>query len=150
MNKKQSQTLKAIFTLPIRSDIKWTDIESLFKALGGQITQGRGSRVRVSLNGIKAVFHEPHPQKETDKGAVKAVKEFLLNAGIEPEDNLIAIGSGGPFAQSAAKALLQNPDANITTIAYNTGFNDPSYFGRVFKKEFNMTPKEWQEKEVSM
>ncbi len=89
MNKKQSQTLKAIFTLPIRSDIKWTDIESLFKALGGQVTQGRGSRVRVSLNGVKAVFHEPHPQKETDKGAVKAVKEFLLNAGIEPEDNLI-------------------------------------------------------------
>lgn len=27
---------------------------------------------------------------------------------IEPEDNLIAIGSGGPFAQSAAKALLEN------------------------------------------
>jgi hypothetical protein len=80
---------KAIFTLPIRSDIKWTDIENLFNALGGQVTQGRGSRVRISLNGVKAVFHEPHPQKETDKGAVKAVKEFLLNAGIEPEDNLI-------------------------------------------------------------
>ncbi len=27
---------------------------------------------------------------------------------IEPQDNLIAIGSGGPFAQSAAKALLEN------------------------------------------
>lgn len=27
---------------------------------------------------------------------------------IEPEDNLIAIGSGGPFAQSAAKALIEN------------------------------------------
>ncbi len=27
---------------------------------------------------------------------------------IEPEDSLIAIGSGGPFAQSAAKALLDN------------------------------------------
>jgi hypothetical protein len=40
----------------------------------------------VSLNGIKAVFHEPHPQKVTDKGAVKAVKEFLINADIKPED----------------------------------------------------------------
>ncbi len=27
---------------------------------------------------------------------------------LEPEDGLIAIGSGGPFAQSAAKALLEN------------------------------------------
>ena len=27
---------------------------------------------------------------------------------IEPEDSLIAIGSGGPFAQSAARALIEN------------------------------------------
>ena len=29
---------------------------------------------------------------------------------IEPEDNLIAIGSGGPYAQAAARALLDNTD----------------------------------------
>ncbi len=87
MNKKQRQTLKGIFTSPVRSDIKWTDIESLFKALGATISQGRGSRVRVSLNGVKAVFHEPHPEKETNKGAVKAVKEFLENAEIQPNDD---------------------------------------------------------------
>lgn len=86
MNNKQRQTLRAIFTSPVRSDIKWTDIESLFKALGATVSQGRGSRVRVSLNGIKAVFHEPHPEKETNKGAVKAVREFLENAEIEPDD----------------------------------------------------------------
>ena len=86
MNKKQRQTLTAVFTVPIRSDIKWTDIESLFKALNGKIFQGKGSRVRVSLNGVKAVFHTPHPERETNKGAVKAVKEFLDKAGIKPED----------------------------------------------------------------
>ena len=87
MNKKQRQTLTAIFTVPIRSDIKWTDIESLFLALGANVSQGRGSRVRVSLNGVKAVFHEPHPEKETNKGAVKAVREFLAHGGIKPEDS---------------------------------------------------------------
>ena len=86
MNKKQRQTLTAIFASPVRSDIKWTDIETLFKALGADISQGKGSRVRISLNGIKAVFHEPHPEKETNKAAVKAVREFLTNAGIKPED----------------------------------------------------------------
>ncbi|ODS23748.1 HslU--HslV peptidase proteolytic subunit [Candidatus Endobugula sertula] len=29
---------------------------------------------------------------------------------IQPENNLIAIGSGGPFAQSAARALLENTE----------------------------------------
>ena len=35
---------------------------------------------------------------------------------IEPEDNLIAIGSGGPYAQSAAKALLENTDLSAHDI----------------------------------
>jgi hypothetical protein len=86
LNSKQRQTLTAIFATPIRSDIKWTEIEKLFLALGATISQGKGSRVRVLLNGVKAVFHEPHPEKETDKGAVKAVREFLENAGITPEN----------------------------------------------------------------
>jgi len=35
---------------------------------------------------------------------------------IQPEDDLIAIGSGGPFAQSAAKALLDNTDLSAKEI----------------------------------
>lgn len=35
---------------------------------------------------------------------------------IEPENNLIAIGSGGPFAQSAARALLENTNLDARTI----------------------------------
>ena len=35
---------------------------------------------------------------------------------IQPEDDLIAIGSGGPFAQSAARALLDNTDMSARDI----------------------------------
>ncbi len=35
---------------------------------------------------------------------------------IEPEDNLMAIGSGGPFAQAAAKALIENTDLGAEEI----------------------------------
>jgi ATP-dependent HslUV protease subunit HslV len=35
---------------------------------------------------------------------------------IEPEDSLIAIGSGGPFAQSAARALIDNTDMDAESI----------------------------------
>lgn len=83
MNNKQRKTLELIFTDPIAANILWKDIESLFIALGAEVNQGKGSRVRVKLNDIRAVFHEPHPEKETDKGAVKSVREFLIKAGIE-------------------------------------------------------------------
>ncbi len=35
---------------------------------------------------------------------------------IEPENDIIAIGSGGPFAQAAALALLQNTELDARTI----------------------------------
>lgn len=35
---------------------------------------------------------------------------------IEPEDDLMAIGSGGPFAQAAARALLDNTDLSAEAI----------------------------------
>jgi len=35
---------------------------------------------------------------------------------VQPEDDLIAIGSGGPFAQSAARALLDNTELSAVDI----------------------------------
>ena len=81
MNKKQRQTLKRIFEKPERADISWLDIESLFSALGADISEGRGSRVRVALNEVRAVFHRPHPKRVANKGAVKSVRRFLHEAG---------------------------------------------------------------------
>lgn len=56
----------------------------MLEAYGTEISQGRGSRVRIHLNGVRAVFHRPHPEKETDKGALKARRRFLQQAGVEP------------------------------------------------------------------
>lgn len=82
MNKKQRQTLNKILDKPERSDILWSDIESLFISLGGEISEGRGSRVRIVLKDVKAVFHRPHPERVTEKGAVKSVRRFLQEAGV--------------------------------------------------------------------
>lgn len=35
---------------------------------------------------------------------------------LEPDDNVAAIGSGGPFALAAAKALLRNTDMDAPAI----------------------------------
>jgi hypothetical protein len=84
LNRKYQATLEAVFASPVRAAIVWRDIEALFVACGGELSEGEGSRVRVALNGVRAVFHRPHPQKETDKGAVKSVRRFLIEAGITP------------------------------------------------------------------
>ncbi len=78
------KTKAAIFADPVKAGIKWKDIESLLKSLGAEITEGNGSRVRVALNGRRAVFHRPHPSPDTDRGAVKSVRRFLKEAGIKP------------------------------------------------------------------
>jgi hypothetical protein len=80
MNKKNQKTLDRIIEKPERSDIPWTDIERLVIALGGEISEGRGSRVRIYLNGVRAVFHRPHPKRVTDKGAVSSMRRFLKEA----------------------------------------------------------------------
>lgn len=84
MNQKQKQTLQWVFEKPTRSNVVWKDIESLLMALGAEISEGRGSRVRVALNEVRAVFHRPHPQKEADRGAVQSVRRFLEAAGVKP------------------------------------------------------------------
>ena len=83
LNKKHQQTLKHVFQDPVRSDIKWDDIERLLIALGAEVSEGKGSRVRIYLNEVRAVFHRPHPRKETDKGALRSLRRFLNEAGVK-------------------------------------------------------------------
>jgi hypothetical protein len=77
MSKKHQRTFEAIFASPVQSGIKWKDIEALFANLGAEISEGRGPRVRILLKGEEAVFHRPHPQKETDKGAGGICKKIF-------------------------------------------------------------------------
>jgi len=85
-SRKHDRTLEKIFEEPTRNDVRWADIESLMKALGAEVSEGRGSRVRVALRGARAVFHRPHPRPETDRGALRSVRRFLRAAGIEPKE----------------------------------------------------------------
>lgn len=84
MNQKHQRTLQAIFDEPVRSNLPWRDIEAMLEVAGAEIGEGAGSRVRIALNGVRAVFHRPHPHKETDKGAVRSMRRFLMEAGVMP------------------------------------------------------------------
>lgn len=82
MNAKHRKTLELVFKVPTPANIKWRDIESLYAALGATITERAGSRVAISLNGVVAIFHRPHPQPTAKRGVVRAVKDHLTAAGV--------------------------------------------------------------------
>ena len=58
-----------------------------------------------------------------------SVKEYILNRSI-----------------SEAKLLLRLTDLNIKEVAHKTGFDDPNYFTRLFKKYESLTPGEYQKR----
>lgn len=87
LSAKHRKTLDSVFDVPVRSNIEWADIEAMLRAVGADITEGRGSRIRIHLNGVRAVFHRPHPRKEIDKGALRSVRRYLASAGVTPEES---------------------------------------------------------------
>ena len=43
-----------------------------------------------------------------------------------------------------AKQLIQDPNINVTEVAYRCGFSDPKYFSKCFKKATGVNPSEYK------
>ena len=84
MNSSQKKTLWLLFSEPVPATLAWSNIESLFRAVGARAIKGRGSRVRFELNGVIATFHRPHPRKEAKPYQVRDARRFLEQAGVKP------------------------------------------------------------------
>jgi len=96
------------------------DAFTLFERFEGKLEKHQGQLVRAAVELAK--------DWRTDR-ALRRLEALLLVADqeaslivtgngdvIEPEEGLMAIGSGGPFAQSAARALLDNTDLSAREI----------------------------------
>nr|MDT0252793.1 type II toxin-antitoxin system HicA family toxin [Endozoicomonas sp.] len=84
MNSTHRKTLKALFADPVNGNIEWRRIEALFLSLGAVRTHRSGSAVSFVLNGVRADFHRPHPEKSALRYRVKDARLFLTKAGIKP------------------------------------------------------------------
>ncbi len=96
------------------------DAFTLFEKFEAKLHEHNGNLTRAAIELAK--------DWRTDRGmrqleallAVADKETSLVITGngdvIDPEDNLIAIGSGGPFAQSAARALLDNTQLSAREI----------------------------------
>jgi len=83
MNRKHTKTLQAIFAKPVSSSIKFSDIEAMVLALGGDVREGDGSRVALLLNGGIKHAHRPHPGKEAKQYQIKEIREWLTAIGVK-------------------------------------------------------------------
>ena len=76
--------LVAIFKDPASGTIEWSAIESLLVAVGCQVIEGSGSRMRFEKDGEVEIFHRPHPAKEAKRYQVRAARTYLIRLGVEP------------------------------------------------------------------
>ena len=84
MKRQHRKTLELIFLHPASASIKWSDVETLFRQLGAEISEREGSRIGVRLFGERWVFHRPHPSPDTDKGAVVSIRKWFEENGVKP------------------------------------------------------------------
>lgn len=84
MKRKYQRTVDLIYARPVSANVRWSDIEALFRELGAEIAEREGSRIEVYLFGVVRVFHRPHPSPDTDKGAVASIRKWLEENGVKP------------------------------------------------------------------
>lgn len=96
------------------------DAFALFERFEAQLEKYQGNLTRAAVELAKDWRTDRSLRRLEALLAVADASASLVITGngdvIEPEDNLIAIGSGGPFAQSAAKALLENTELSAEDI----------------------------------
>jgi len=84
MRKAHQKTLQAIFRQPTSGSVVFADIEALIVALGGEVLEREGSRVKIALKGEQWRCHRPHPGKEARKYQVEEARELLKRVGVTP------------------------------------------------------------------
>jgi len=96
------------------------DAFTLFERFEGMLEKHHGNLTRAAVEMAKDWRTDRMLRKLEALLAIADSKDSLIISGngdvIQPEQDLIAIGSGGPFAQSAAKALLENTELSARDI----------------------------------
>jgi ATP-dependent HslUV protease subunit HslV len=96
------------------------DAFTLFERFESKLEQHNGHLTRAAVELAKDWRTDRMLRKLEALLAVADETASLIISGngdvIEPEDSLVAIGSGGPFAQSAARALFENTELSAKEI----------------------------------
>ncbi len=96
------------------------DAFTLFERFEGKLEKHSGHLVRAAVELAKDWRTDRMLRRLEALLCVADRKASLILTGngdvVEPEDDLMAIGSGGPYAQAAARALLENTELSAREI----------------------------------
>jgi len=97
------------------------DAFTLFERLEAKLEQHPGQLTRACVELAKDWRTDRYLRRLEAMMAVADARSSLILSGngdvLEPEDGLIGIGSGGPYALAAARALIDRTDMNAEEIA---------------------------------
>lgn len=97
------------------------DAFALFERLEGKLEKHPGQLMRACVEMAKDWRTDRYLRRLEAMMAVADKSTSLILSGngdvLEPEDGLIGIGSGGPYALAAARALLDRSDMDAEAIA---------------------------------
>lgn len=138
--------------------------EELFTRLDQLILVRKKLISKLEKNGLSSLLKEKveNPQTKFLKEVIESIHAHLDDANFGPTQlakemrfsesqiyrklKSITDKSTAIFIRSVrlqkAKELIETTDKTISEIAYQVGFNDPSWFSRAFKKEFNLAPSD--------
>ncbi len=97
------------------------DAFALSEKFEGKLTQYAGNLPRAAVE-LAQEWRTDKAMRKLEAMLICADKDnLMLLSGtgevIEPDDGILAIGSGGSYAQAAARALIENTDLDSETIA---------------------------------
>lgn len=138
--------------------------EELFTRLDQLILVRKKLIGKLEKNGLSFLLKEKveNPQTKFLKQVIESIHAHLDDANFGPTQlskeirlsesqiyrklKSITDKSTAIFIRSVrlqkAKELIETTDKTISEIAYQVGFNDPSWFSRAFKQEFNLAPSD--------
>lgn len=106
------------------------------------VTLASQERLRYMLSFIHRCYAEKISLKQiADSASIserEALRCFQKTLGRTPFDYL------NEYRLNQAKKLLGETNLPVTQIALQTGFSDSAYFGKIFRKMYEMTPKEYR------
>jgi len=139
--KIDAEIVKRIFAF---GDLISSHIENLILQSKGSVYEGSSSRAEKITAFIDAKFKQ--------NISLSDLAQSLLLCESRTSQ-LVKASFGKNFPEllmlrrlEHAKSLLENSMFNIEIIAAYSGYNDPAYFHRIFKKQTGMTPKQFRQK----
>jgi len=100
------------------------------------------SRLQAAIAHVAKHYLRPIPESEVaqlcDMSPSRFCRQFKATLGVTFVEYLTN------YRMDQAKCLLSNPTMPVADVAAAVGFNDPSYFTRVFRKQQGVSPSEYR------